>query len=74
MENVWEARLDERFQCRVIRETESTGKLEIEQGGDVLFSKPIALAYGAVFGPDISDVAYWEDICINFVDGLADGQ
>jgi hypothetical protein len=69
MEKVWEARLDDQYHCRVVRESGSTGKLEIEQGGDILFSKPVALAYGAVFGPDVSDVAYWEDLCVAFVDG-----
>ena len=71
MEKIWEAKLDDVYNCQVIRETESQGKLTIEQDGNVLFIKNVSLSYGAIFGPDVADVAYWEDQCVNFVDGLA---
>jgi hypothetical protein len=74
MEKIWEAKLDDIYNCQVIRENESQGTLTIERDGNILFTETVGLAYGAIFGPDVSDVAYWEDQCVAFVDGIADGQ
>lgn len=67
---LWEAKLDDTYQCKTERTSESTGILKIEQDGNILFEKAVTLSYGALFGPDIADVHEWEQICIDFVDGL----
>lgn len=67
---LWEAKLDDTYQCKTERTSESTGILKIEQDGNILFEKAVTLSYRALFGPDIADVYEWEQICIDFVDGL----
>lgn len=67
---VWEAKLDQIYQCKTERTGESTGILKIEEDDRVLFEKPVTLSFGALFGPDIADVQEWEQTCIDFVDEL----
>lgn len=67
---VWFDRLDQRWQLEVHRE-DHDGVLYIfdhDNEDKLVFRKPVGLSYGAVFGPDAGDVAYWQDIAINFVD------
>ena len=67
---LWEAKLDDTYQCKTERTSKSTGILKIKQDKKVLFEKTVNLSYGALFGPDIADVREWEQICIDFVDRL----
>lgn len=66
---VWESKLDDIYECKVVRNAPYQGILTIEQDNTVLFNKEVSLMYDAVFGPDVSDLAEWEDLCIKFVDG-----
>ena len=69
---VWEATLDDRYDCKVIRTGEYTGTLTVTDTADntQLLSEDVGLSYQARFGPDISDVALWEDKCIAVVPEL----
>ncbi len=69
-EKVWEAKLDDLYECSVERTDQYNGTLKIEQGNAVLFEQAVTLSFGAVFGPDVSDLAAWQETCIEFVDGL----
>lgn len=69
MVTVWEANLDEKYECRVNRTKPYTGVLTITEDGKELFSKDVSIAYDAQFGPDVSDVMEWQDICVEFIDG-----
>jgi len=67
---VWESKLDDIYNCKVSRSEPYQGVLTIEKDGNVLFTKDVSLMYDAIFGPDVSDLAEWEDLCVNFVDGV----
>lgn len=70
-EIIWQAMLDKRYGCTVVRLNESQGRLVVadEDKKEVLLDKIVGLSYGAKFGPDISDIGYWEDLCLETVDG-----
>ena len=55
----------------MVRNGERTGTLTVLNVTDqkTLLNTPVELAYGASFGPDVLDVAYWEELCINAIDG-----
>lgn len=36
----------------------------------ILTSKIVMLSYGAVFGPDVADVAAWREFAVDFVDNV----
>ncbi len=68
---VWQATLDDRYDCRVERTGERQGELIVEDTrGErlVLLTQTVSLSYGAVFGPDIADVQEWEALCEKVVD------
>ena len=69
---IWDAVLDELYQCEVVRTQEYRGLLTIKntQNGHVILEQEIGISYDAQFGPDIGDVAYWQDICVNKIDEL----
>lgn len=68
---IWESKLDDIYDCKVTRISENKGTLTmIDQFDRVLLEREVGLLYGAVFGPDIEDVAYWEDLCVEVVDKL----
>ena len=67
-DRIWESKLDDKWDCFVIRTSESTGQLIVSDNKDVILRENVSLAYGAVFGPDISDVVLWQDKCVDVVD------
>lgn len=67
-EVIWHSELDDVFLCRVVRTGEYTGNLTVKHGDKVLLEQEVGLSYGALLGPDISDVAEWQDLCIQCVD------
>lgn len=68
---VWESRLDQKYHCFVTRVAEGKGVLKIvDENNHILYEKEVGLSYGAIFGPDMSDVSDWEKTCINVVDNL----
>lgn len=71
MEKIWEAQLDNRYDCTVERLDAYQGLLKVQdtQENRTLLEEHVSLAYGAQFGPDIDDVRTWEDKCVEIVDG-----
>lgn len=72
-ESVWESKLDDIWQCRVTRLPGEThrGLLTVEaEGRPEKLSVEVEISYGAIFGPDVADLAVWQDKVIAFVDGL----
>lgn len=68
---IWESQLDEIYDCKVTRIDEYKGKLTMtDQFDRVLFDEEVVLMYGARFGPDISDVALWQNRCVEVIDNL----
>ena len=76
MEKIWEAQLDNRYDCQVIRINEAHGLLTIidTENQTTLLSDEVTLAYGARFGPDVDDVTDWQERCVQAVDGLSRTQ
>ena len=71
MNRIWEAKLDERYDCFVERVDERNGTLHVVdlEENKSLLDVSVGLSYGAMFGPDMGDVALWQDLCVNAVDG-----
>ena len=70
-ELVWHSKLDEKYDCQVKRLNDYTGRLTMldTETQKILLDKQVGLSYGAQFGPDVSDVAYWQDACVKAADG-----
>ena len=72
VETIWESEVDDGlYECKVNRIGEREGILTVLNvtTQKTLLRTPVELAYGASFGPDVHDVAYWEELCINAIDG-----
>ena len=72
VETIWESTVDDGlYECKVKRIAEREGILTVLNvtTQKTLLRTPVELAYGASFGPDVHDVAYWEELCINAIDG-----
>lgn len=73
---VWRSRLDGRYLIEVIRdeaEPEYHARLRVfDSAADMrcLLDEPVGLSYGARFGPDVDDVAAWQDRVLKLVDEL----
>jgi|SRR5277367_5325301 len=68
---VWTATLDDCYLIRVVRTGEYTGDFIISNTANdnkELLREPVGLAYNALFGPDVADVAAWQDRAVQFVD------
>ncbi len=70
---VWGSKLDERYLVEVQRDPayESRGLLYVWDHDDnmiVLLEESVALAYGARFGPDVDDVAAWQERVVELID------
>lgn len=70
---VWRATLDGKFNVSVTRIDPSLGTLAIRRSGDVtpFATKLVTFSYSAVFGPDVADVADWQDWAIKQVEAVA---
>jgi len=65
---IWESKLDGKWNCVVTRVNESSGNLTVSDDQETILNVNVSLAYGAVFGPDVSDLSQWQDMCIEVVD------
>lgn len=66
---IWEEKLDDLYNCKVTRISENRGKLTMVDPFDrILLEQDVGLLYGAIFGPDIEDISYWQDLCISVID------
>lgn len=70
MNIVWESTLDDIFECKVTRIDDYKGQLTVKENvnGQILLDKEVGLSYGAQFGPDMDDVAQWQEMCVEVVD------
>jgi hypothetical protein len=71
---IWWVKLDGRYQIEVHRKGEYEGTLFIwdregEDDAPPVYGRAVNLASGALFGPDVSDVAQWEQVALDFADG-----
>jgi hypothetical protein len=66
---VWTSTLDKRYEVTVTRSDDYLAELTISEGNQVLHRESVGLSYGAIFGPDVADVADWRRIAVEFVDG-----
>ena len=68
--NIWEADLDNEYKCTVTRINKRGGNLRVVENttGRELLNQDVGLLYGAQFGPDVEDVAKWQDICVAVVE------
>lgn len=72
-EAAWYATLDNRYICEVQRTEAYNGVLCIfdhNNNDELIHSEDVGISYDALFGPDVSDVAEWQDKCIEVVDGI----
>lgn len=67
---IWSSMLDGRYAVTVHRLNRSRGELNVRDGNRLIHRQEVTLMFGAVFGPDISDVATWQEIATTVVDGL----
>lgn len=72
---VWENTVDRgTWACKVVRVFRDgdgyNGHLTVTRvaDGEVILSREVGFSYGAIFGPDIDDVRYWEHTCIEAID------
>lgn len=67
---IWSSMLDGRYAVTVHRLSRSRGELNIRDGNRLIHRQEVTLMYGAIFGPDIDDVAAWQEIATTVVDDL----
>lgn len=67
---VWEGILDDRYRVTVTRTAPDQGQLKIVDTKDdtCLHEEEVSLSYDAIFGPDVADVARWQEIAVEVVD------
>lgn len=67
---IWESKLDKIYQCEVNRIDEYKGILKVTNTENhfVLLEQEVTLSYRSLFGPDVDDVAYWQDLSVQAVD------
>jgi hypothetical protein len=67
---VWSSTLDGRYTVKVARTAHYHGELTIADEQNVLYRQAVGLSYNSLFGPDVDDVATWQEIATKFVDNL----
>jgi hypothetical protein len=67
---IWTQTVDDgAFTAEVTRVDDDYGTLRVSvTGGEQLLERPVSLAYGAPFGPDVDDVADWQDWTLEVID------
>ena len=72
-EIVWDATLDERYECKVLRTSYHSGRLQVfdNQQKKSLWNEKVCLSFGATFGPDSLDVVEWQNKVMEIVNGLS---
>lgn len=70
---IWDGTFDNNtYYAQVWRVSDSEGTLDIyeDEGpyGDPAYSARVSLSYGAMFGPDVSDINDWIKKVLDFID------
>lgn len=70
MEPLWSGTLDGRWKVSVVQDKDNDyrGTLTITDQGLTIYSTSVGIAYGAIFGADSSDIAYWKSLAMEFID------
>jgi hypothetical protein len=70
-EIIWNATLDERYECKVLRNSYYSGQLQVfdNQQKKSLYDEEVRLSFGATFGPDVLDVVEWQNKVMEIVNG-----
>lgn len=68
---VWSSELDGKYMVKVTRIAPYRGELTIAEGNNVLHREDVLLSFDALFGPDVADVASWQESAMTFVDKLS---
>ena len=73
---IWESKADKIYHCEVHRTGDHTGQLTVVNttNNTIILDSVVTLAYGAMFGPDMDDVATWQDMSLNAIDGVNNGN
>lgn len=66
---IWTSTLDGRYAVTVTRLDKYHGELTVRDQERLIHRQAVGLAFGAIFGPDVDDVATWQQIAIEIVDG-----
>lgn len=69
--NIWEATVDNNsWKVQVVTTGDYAGRLEVIRvtDGEVVYTEDVIVSYGAIFGPDVADVAYWQNKAIQAID------
>jgi len=71
VELIWENTLDDRYECKVTRNSEYSGQLKVldTETNQILLDEEVRLSYGAAFGPDSFDIEDWCGKIVKVVDG-----
>lgn len=72
---VWENTIDQgAWGCKVVRGGAMKGQLSVWNvaTGEVILDKEVGLAYDAIFGPDVDDLAQWQGMILGAIDRQAD--
>jgi hypothetical protein len=72
---VWENTIDGgTWGCKVVRTQQYVGQLTVwnTASGEVILDQQVGLAYDAIFGPDVDDLAAWEGAILGSIDRQAD--
>jgi hypothetical protein len=76
-EVIWWTRLDDRYLIETRRTGDSKADLVIfdrDRDFEEIFCEEVGLMYGAMFGPDVSDVGEWQEKAVDFVDNKYKGK
>lgn len=68
---IWAAILDRRYKCEIQRTEPYKGELLVfdsQENDKLVHELKLPISYNAQFGPDIVDVAEWQDIIIQAID------
>lgn len=71
---IWHSILDGKYICQVRTNSSSShqGLFTVYGPGQrLLYTQPVELSHGAIFGPDIDDVNNWKRMAAHFVDSMA---
>ncbi len=65
---IWSTKVDRRYQVKVCRTGDYTADLVVTEGDRELLREQVSLAYKAIFGPDVDDIATWQERVIRLID------
>jgi hypothetical protein len=71
---VWSATVDHgTYAVTVVRSGERSADLTVTHvaSDEVILTREVGLAYGAFFGPDVSDVTEWQEMSLAAIDEWA---